>query len=55
VPYRNVKYVFLRKKIEAVLPVARRPQRNEYVMSAMLEAAAQIDNVALGATVVSGR
>jgi preprotein translocase subunit Sss1 len=55
VPYRNVKDILFRKKIEAVLPVARRPQGHEYIMAALLQAAAQIDYVALGPAVISSR
>ena len=52
---RNVKYIFGRKKVETMLPVTRRPECNEDVMAALLEAPAQIDYVALGAAVVSRR
>ena len=38
-----------------MLPVARRPQRDEHVMAALLEAPAQVDDMSLGPAVISGR
>ena len=52
---RNMEEIFLRKEVEAVLPVASRSQRDEHVMAALLKAAAQIDDMALGPAVISGR
>ena len=54
-PDRNVKDVLGRKKIEAMLPIACRPERDEHIVAALLEAAAEIDNVPLRAAVVPRR
>ena len=40
VAYRNVKYIFRRKKIEAMLPVAGWAKRDEHFVAASLQVAA---------------
>ena len=37
---RYVEFVFGREEIESMLPIARRPERDKYVMAALLEAPA---------------
>ena len=51
VPYRHMKNVGRWKKIQAVLPYVRRPQGHEYIVSFLLQAAAQVDKMPFAAAV----
>ncbi len=50
-----MKNVLSRKKLEPMLPVACRTQRDEYLVPAMVQAPAQIDEVPLSSAVVPCR
>jgi hypothetical protein len=50
---RNVKDVLGRQKRKTMLPIAGRPQCDEYFMSARRKVAGEIDQMSLGPAVVS--
>ena len=52
---RNVEDVLGREKIQAVLPIAGRSERNEYFMAASMQAPAEVDDVTLRSAVVPRR
>jgi hypothetical protein len=54
-PDRNVKDPAVGKKVEALLPVTCGPQRNEHLMTALLQATAEIDQMSFGPREVLGR
>jgi hypothetical protein len=50
---RDVKDIFVWEKRETMLPVARWPKRDEHVVTARVQASTEIDEMSLGAAVMS--